>query len=194
MTKLQFLKISVLNLIFGATLIAVDVPTGEVEPKRLRAMVDSDVRLPKGAIGVLVPRKLYEEMLLDRESDDEASELLLAKRFRDTYKMSDDESERLDALILTIPGMDESALLDALRNAVEEGHMNITRHLRNHCSSLSLKVALGDTVVRGKKDFRKLILNHVKMKRMRVVSPADIFLSKNTPRTKVMKKGLLNAG
>ncbi len=198
MTKLQFLKICVLNLIFGTTIIAGDA--GEVEePKRLRATVvriDSEFELPEGAICVAVPRKLYEEMLLDNESDDEDgdSELRLAKHFRDTYKMSDDELKQLEYLISAIPSMDETALRDSLRMAVDEGHLNITRHLRNHCSALSLKVALGDTTAGRKKDLRNLILSHTKMKKIKVVSPSDIFLSKNTPRTRVMKKGLLNAG
>ena len=166
MTKLQFLKICVLNLIFGTAIIAGDA--GEVEePKRLRATVvriDSEFELPEGAICVAVPRKLYEEMLLDNESDDEYgdSELRLAKHFRDTYKMSDDELKRLEYLISAIPSMDETALRDSLRMAVDEGHLNITRHLRNHCSALSLKVALGDTTAGRKKDLRNLILSHTK--------------------------------
>ena len=121
-------------------------------------MVDSDVRLPKGAICVAVPRELYEEML-DKESDDEDgdSKLRLAKLLRITHEKSDEEREKQESLSFIISSMDEPTRLSALMDAINEGHHDTVRQFCSYCDMHSLLAALGHAKVKKSKTMQQLI-------------------------------------
>lgn len=193
MTKLQFLKIFMLNLIFGATVIAGDLPE-EVEPKRLRATVvriDPGFELPtKGAVCVAVPRKFYEEMLLDEKSDDEDgdSKLLLAKRLRITHEKSDDERTKQESISFIIPSMDEPTRLSVLMDAIDKGHQDIARQFCSYCANHSLLVALGHAKAKKRSKIQELILNHLKNKGVKMSTALVRFHLKNAEKTSVPDK------
>ncbi len=165
MNKLQLLKICVLNLIFGAAIVAVDA-TEEVEPKRLRATVvriDSDFKLPKGAIGVLVPRhKLIglEETEEDGKESITIDRFSLAKAIRDSYVMSPEENDKLQSYIFAINEntMDQESMLLALNEAVENNRLGIVRLLSTYCPIEDVDVISGKSPKLGKIGSVKVII------------------------------------
>ena len=135
MTKLQFLKICALILIFGATVVAGDLDReglGAEEPKLVRKS-DKRIRVYGSTTG------------LDEGAVPSGDRFVFAKHLRDSYTMGDEEREKLQDIISAISenSIGADSLVEKLKDAVEKGHLCIIRHLAVYCPSEDVDIIAG---------------------------------------------------
>lgn len=149
MTKLQFLKICALNLIFGATVVAGDLDReglGAEEPKLVRKS-DKRIRVYGSTIG------------LDEGAVPSGDRFVFAKHLRDSYTMGDEERENLQGILSAISenSIGADSLVEKLKDAVEKGHLGIVRHLAVYCPSEDVDIIAGGAFKAKKLKITKII-------------------------------------
>ncbi len=146
MTKLQFLKICALNLIFGTTVIAGDGLRAELESKVIK--YDKIIRVYGPIIG------------LEESEAPSVNRFTLAKSLRDSYTMSDEERENLQDIIFAISenSIDALSLVKKLNDAAEKGHLGIVRHLAVYCPSEDVDLVAGGAFMAKKPKITETIM------------------------------------